>query len=130
VPLLILEDAGLRVDVVVESLVAVKMIGCDVQNHGDPWPEGDDSFQLKTRYFKHSPGIWPRLIREADCGRTDVATDQRGKLPASNDLARQSGGGRLAVCARDSNDRPGQNLGCEFHFADYRFTQRPRLFEL
>src|SRR5712692_2427325 len=36
------------------------------------------------------------------------------------------------VCSSDldSNDRPGQKLGCEFHFADDRLAQRTRLFEL
>src|SRR6266478_872110 len=127
---LILEDASLRIHVVGEGLVAVKMVRCDVQDYGNPRPEADDRFQLKAGDFKHSPGIWPRLIREADRGRTDVATDQGRKLAGFNDFARQSGGGRLAVCARDSNDRPGQKLGSEFHFADDRLAQRTRLFEL
>src|SRR4029077_10797183 len=45
---LIFEDALLGVDVIVESLVAIEMVGRDVENHCDSRPKFNDGFQLKT----------------------------------------------------------------------------------
>ena len=48
VRLLILEDSGLRINIICEGLVAVKVIGRDVQYDGDSRPKADDRLQLKA----------------------------------------------------------------------------------
>ena len=73
---LVLKDARLGVDVIRKSLVAIEMIGRDVQNHRDPRTKFNDRFQLKARYFKHDPGRGPGLIDETDGGRADITANQ------------------------------------------------------
>ncbi len=57
VRLLVFEDAGLGIDIIRESLVAIEMIGRDIQDHGDARMEVDDGLELKAGNFEDDPGF-------------------------------------------------------------------------
>ncbi len=127
---LVLEDAGLGGSIVLERVVAVKMIGRDVQHHRDLRMEGLDRLQLKAADLQHHPGVVGGLIDEGDRRRADVSADQRLAPASGDDLARQRRGRRLAVGAGDGDDLAFQEACRQFHFADDRNTERTRLYQL
>ena len=86
---LILEDARLGVHVICKSLVAIEMVGRDVQNHRDPRTKFNNRLQLKARYFQHGPGRGPGLIHKTDGRRADITAHQRGEFSGGNNFAGQ-----------------------------------------
>ena len=60
---LVLEDASLGCGVVFERMVAVEMIGRDVQHYGDLGAKGLDGLQLKAADLEDNPGIVGRSSR-------------------------------------------------------------------
>ena len=127
---LVIKDARFGVDVIRKRLVAIEMVGRDVQNHRDPGTKFNDRLQLKARYFKHGPGCRAGLIHKTDGGRADIAAHQCGEPSGGNNFAGQRGGGGLAVGSGNSDDWAGKKLRGEFDFADYRLSQVARLHQL
>ena len=73
---LVLEDARLGGGIVLEGVVAVEVIGRDIQHHRDLGVEGLDGLQLKAADLEHNPGVVGGGLDEADGRRADVAADQ------------------------------------------------------
>ena len=127
---LILKDARFSVHVIRKSLVAIEMVGRDVQNHRDPGTKFDDRFQLEARYFQHNPGRGPALIHKTDGRITDIPANQRGELSGSNNLTGQRCRGGLPVGSGNGNDGTRQKLRRKFDFANHRHFQCARLYQL
>ncbi len=86
---LVLEDSRFGVDVIVKRLVAIEMVGRDVQNHRDPRTKLDDRFQLEARHFQHDPGRGASLVHQTDGRRADIAANQCREFSGGNNLAGQ-----------------------------------------
>ena len=80
VRLLVFENARFGVDVIRESLVAVEMVGRDVEDDGDARTKVDDGLQLKAGDFENDPGFGRGLIDKSDGRRADVAADERREI--------------------------------------------------
>ena len=112
------EDALLGERVVLESAVAVEMVGRDVEDDGDVGVELLSAFELKAGDFEDGPGVVGAFVDEGHDGHADVAADQRGKSGFLEDFAEQRGGGGFAVGAGDGEDFAFEEAGGQFEFAD------------
>ena len=122
--LLVFENARFRVDVHFERSMTVEVIWSNVQHDGNFWTERLNRFQLKARNLKHDHGFRLGSLGQRNRRRADVAADQRGKARGRHDLARERGGGGLAVRSRDGDDGAEQELRREFDFANHGFARR------
>ena len=112
------KDALLGQRVVLESAVAVEVVGRDVEDDGDVGMELLRAFELKAGNLEHRPGLVGALVDEGHDRHADVAADQGGNAGLFQDFAEQRGGGGFAVGAGDGEDLAFEKARGQFQFAD------------
>jgi hypothetical protein len=98
------EQPRLRGGVIVHPLIAVEMVGADVQEHRDVAVEAPGEVDLVGGELEHiDPDpifIWRQRLLVED-RKPDIAPHRRGDSGGGQDVVDQGGGGRLAVGAGD-----------------------------
>src|SRR5260370_17045002 len=97
-------------------MVAVEMVGRDVQGHADLRAKAADGFELEAGKLEHVPLLRPRRIDHGGNRGTDIAADLRWNSRLAQDVARQRGGGGLSVRSGDAHDPALHGITCEFPF--------------
>ena len=109
--------------------MAVEVIGRDVQQHSDVQARVLDRLELEARKLEHDPVVGRDLIDTIEDGVADVAADDDGPRPRRKHFARQRGRRRLAVRARDPDDRARAQAEKEFDLARDPNAARARLLQ-
>ena len=110
-------------------MVTVEMVRRDVQRHADLGPKATDGFQLEARKLEHVPLLRPRRIDHRRNRRPDIAAHLHRNSRLAQDMARQRGGGGLAVRSGNADDGTLEEITGQLHFADDRGATPPRRFE-
>ncbi len=127
---LVLEDPRLGQHVGVEAVVAVEMVGRDVEDDGDFGMEALDALELEAGDLQHVVGVRGRIRNQRDGGRADVAAHQHLVSAHADDFAGQRRGGGLAVGAGDGEDVSLEKPRRQLDFADDGNALRARLLQL
>ena len=118
-PSLVAEDSVLGRAVVRERLVAIHVVGRQVQHHRHRRAELLDGFELVARKLDHGPAVLARRLDQRDERRADIAADLDGQPRAPQKLADERRGGRLPVRARDADDSALEEAPRQFDLADH-----------
>src|SRR5207244_3555190 len=73
------EDPGLGGAITLERMMAVEMIGREVQEHADIGTKLFDQLQLKTAELRNGDGLVTGLFHVGNQGRANVARQNRGE---------------------------------------------------
>ncbi len=122
---LVLEDAELRVDVLLEAVVAIQVVFGQVQKDGDVRPEALDPLELEGGEFDHDALHLGAAHGELDEWIADVPADEGVEAASLEDLAGQRGRGGLAVGPGDGDHRGLDEPGGELHLGDHAAPLRP-----
>ncbi len=76
---LILEDARFGTAIRLQRVMAVQMVGCEIQEHADVGAERFNQLQLKTAQLRDCDGVVAGLLHACDQGRADISRENGGK---------------------------------------------------
>jgi len=111
------EDLFLRGNVGLEAVVAVEVVGGDVEDDGDAGVELIGGFELEAGDLEDVDRLGGGFGDELDDGQADVAADLGGDTGFAEDLAEEGGGGGLAVGAGDGDDAALEEAAGELELA-------------
>ena len=117
---LVREDARLGTGVLLETPVAVEVIGRQVETDRDPGPERRRELELETAHFDDVDHVRRRIFDLAAQRQADVSADESPVPTGVEHPAAQRGGGRLALRAGDGDDPPAKPAGGHLDLADDR----------
>ena len=118
------EDAILRFRVFVHRVIAVEVVGCDVQQYGDTWFERANRFELERRYLGDDPVALGCAKHFLDQRVTDIAADAHAETAFAQQVADECGRRRLALRTGHGDDRRATEAVGEFDLADHRDVGR------
>ena len=124
------EQSRLGGDIALETVVAVEMVGRDVEQDGHVGVDPLGQVDLVARQFEHiDAACGQRLLFEDRLA--DIAAHQRGNARLREQVIGQRGGGRLAVGSGDRHHAVcRQACAClrkQFDVADHRHPRRARM---
>src|SRR5215469_18163264 len=77
--LLVQENPRLCVHILLKGAMTIKMVGSNVQHHGNSGPKALNGFQLEAGDLEHRDRLRVGFLDERDCWRADIASNQGGK---------------------------------------------------
>src|SRR5262249_40397147 len=123
---LVLEQAELRAHVLRHRSVTIEVVGSDLQGHADTRTEAVDVLELEAGQLAGDPGVRANAAGQVAQWPPDVAGNLDGDIPGLQHASHQLGGGRLAVGARDADDRALDQPVAELDLAPDRHARTPR----
>ena len=105
---LVLENSRLGGTVTLECVMAVQMIGREIQEHADVWLELFDKLQLKAAEFRNSDGVFIGLFDAGNQGRADVARQNRGETRVFQNVLDQRSRCRFSIRTGNPDEPPFQ----------------------
>ncbi len=120
------KDARLCSGVFLDGRVPVEVIGREVQQHRDPWPERLRALQLKAARLDHVDGFVGRRFDLGAQRQPDVAADEDAVTTGFQHPAGQRRRRRLPFGAGDGDDPAAQPARGQLELAGDRHTRAPR----
>ena len=105
-----LENAGLRIRIILEAVMPVQMVLRHVQAGRDGRVKSLDGFQLKAGKLQHVPLIGPRTFHHLGRRGSDIAAHLARDPALAQNVASQRRGGSFSVGARDPDGRSLQEM--------------------
>ncbi len=112
------EDTELGGPVGFHGLVAVEVVGEEVEEDGDVGAECFGELQLKAADFGNEDLFGAGREGQFDQGHADISADAGGEVGVLEDFAEEGGGGGFAFGAGDRDDRGAGEPGGDFDFGD------------
>jgi hypothetical protein len=114
------KEAALGGFVILHGVVAIEVIGSEVETDADGGAEVVDGFQLEAGDFQDVPLIGAGRGNHGGGRGTDVAAHLVGDAGDAEDVTGEGGGGGFAVGAGNGEDGTQEEIAGELEFADDR----------
>ena len=114
---MVLQNAHFRIDIVLHLVVAVEVVGRDVEQHGDVGAEVVHIVELERRQLNHV--VFVGFFGDLQCERmADVASQTHVVACLAENMVDEARRGCFAVGTRDTNHFRLRIAACELDFAD------------